>query len=556
MIGFELEDKFAYPSHPVIGAPGAFTNEQLQEIVDYGLERYIQIVPVIQSPAHMAYVLKHPEFKDVRATCERCPEGLNYQACLCDEGAYDLIFDMYQDVIDATKGVDYFFVSTDEVYYAGICDECEPPYRWEDLSSFSRKSRSLAWVKYVRRAHDFLEKRDRRMLAWVEYPVLAEDISELPPDIINGVQRERDQSIDYSSDFLAAQLAIGIDGLNYVSIGSIGNEGLRSIYETLSDPYRHSKVEGVTVWDSENPPIGVFGAAWDDGGPHNETFWLGWSTVAQYGWTPGTPFVEQHVSEFWDTYYGPGVQEMRDIYVALAEQRRFYQRSWDSEEATELKPRVGGYHRKLYDAPRNRTRRTLPRPAMPELFGLEVDPVYVGKYGELVENARELLKANHILREKILDNMYRADRNHYNLEVLLSLADFSRHHNEMIISMQEVENRLQSAEQSDEPQQAVQHLISAYQLADETIRDRRETFQRFKTVWEKSRYPKGRSVNGRDFYHVLDDVKDHIADRRPDLSFYIAPEERINMESWKENLAKIIKQYAAKHHVSAKDLER
>jgi len=73
MLGFELADKFAYPSHPVIGAPGAFTTEDLKEILDYGLERYIQIVPKIQSPAHIHYLLKHPEFEDIRATCDRCP---------------------------------------------------------------------------------------------------------------------------------------------------------------------------------------------------------------------------------------------------------------------------------------------------------------------------------------------------------------------------------------------------------------------------------------------------------------------------------------------------
>jgi N-acetyl-beta-hexosaminidase len=61
-IGFELEDKFEYPTNPVIGAPGAFTVAELQEIVDYGLQRFIQVVPQIQSPAHMAYVLKHPQF--------------------------------------------------------------------------------------------------------------------------------------------------------------------------------------------------------------------------------------------------------------------------------------------------------------------------------------------------------------------------------------------------------------------------------------------------------------------------------------------------------------
>jgi len=84
-IGFELEDKFAYPSHPAIGAPGAFTPAELQEIVNYGLQRYIQVVPVIQAPAHFGYALKHPEFAALRA------DGNNYQAAMCDPRAYDLV---------------------------------------------------------------------------------------------------------------------------------------------------------------------------------------------------------------------------------------------------------------------------------------------------------------------------------------------------------------------------------------------------------------------------------------------------------------------------------
>src|SRR5512147_2415067 len=78
MIAFQLEDKFEYPSHPVIGAPGAFTTAELQEIVNYGLERHIQVVPNVQAPAHLAYVLKHPEFAHLKA------DGNNYQSDLCD----------------------------------------------------------------------------------------------------------------------------------------------------------------------------------------------------------------------------------------------------------------------------------------------------------------------------------------------------------------------------------------------------------------------------------------------------------------------------------------
>ncbi len=141
MIGLEIEDKFEYPSHPVIGAPGAFTANELQELVNYGLERFVQVVPQVQSPAHMAYVLKHPEFAGLKQ------DGINYEICTCDPKAYELVFSMYEDLIKATKGVDYFFVSTDEVYYAGKCDKCKAPYTPEN--------RSLEWCDFANRARDF-----------------------------------------------------------------------------------------------------------------------------------------------------------------------------------------------------------------------------------------------------------------------------------------------------------------------------------------------------------------------------------------------------------------
>jgi N-acetyl-beta-hexosaminidase len=108
-IGFELMDRYEFPRRPVIGAPGAYTKAEMQDLTRYALSRHIQLVPVVQSPAHMRYVLKHPEFAHLRA------DGNNYQACMCNEEAMQLFLDMHQDMIDATPGVDLFFLSTDEV---------------------------------------------------------------------------------------------------------------------------------------------------------------------------------------------------------------------------------------------------------------------------------------------------------------------------------------------------------------------------------------------------------------------------------------------------------
>jgi len=557
MIGFELEDKFAYPSHPVIGAPGAFTTEELQEIVNYGQERYIQVVPVIQSPAHMNYVLKHPEFKNMRANCDRCPpEGLNYQVCLCKEQSYELIFDMYRDVIEATRGVDYFHVSTDELYYAGVCDRCKQPY--------NEKNRSSTWAEYASRAHDFLSKHDRRMLAWVEYPLLAEDISGLPSDIIDAVQR--------GNEFIEAEQDIGMEGLVYVSMqGSedliprnfntgtenSGESRLHSAYTNISFPRGNKGPDEVSAWKSDHPPLGVFGAAWDDAGLHNETFWLGWSTVAQYGWTPEIPSVDQHVTEFMKTYYGPKVKGMADIYRGLQKQADFFERSWEWVEEPNLKP-VYGWWKSLYKNPQPRLRRALPQPALYRLprAGLNALKLeYRDKRNDLVEEAKKIDLQNRLLREKLYENYSRATRNHYNLEVLLSLADFTHHHNRLLITLKKIEDHMVIARESDSPEKTMDVLIAAYHLAEKISKDRKQMFSKFKDVWEVSRFPKGRSVGGKTFFHELDDIKTHWAYQEPDLSFYTAAEERIDLKGWREKLSLIIKEYGENHGLSVKNFE-
>ena len=306
MIGFELEDKFEYPSHPIIGAPGAFTTAELQEIVNYGLERFIQVVPQIQSPAHMAYVLKHAEFADLRA------DGSNYQACMCDPRTYDLIFSMYDDVIKASKGVEYFHVSTDEVYYAGICSKCDKPYNPEN--------RSLCWVEFVQRAHDFLAQRHRKMLAWVEYPFLVEHTHLLPADVINGV-------LGTDPAQIKAEMEHGVRHLAYTSLQ--GDELLFPHHFTFWRKIRihqgrlESAYEEISIRARPANPIGVYGAAWDDSGLHSETFWLGWATVAQYGWNPGLAPVEQTAAEFMNIYYGSDAGPMMEIYREPSESGKF-----------------------------------------------------------------------------------------------------------------------------------------------------------------------------------------------------------------------------------------
>ncbi|MBI3683936.1 MAG: beta-N-acetylhexosaminidase [Acidobacteria bacterium] len=539
-IGFELEDKFAYPSNPIIGAPGAFTAAQLQEIVDYGLERFIQVTPVIQAPAHMGYVLKHRQFAHLRA------DGNNYQACLCDEESYKLIFRMYDDVIAATKGVDYFFVSTDEVYYAGICAKCTEPY--------NEGNRSLKWAGFAQRARDHLAQHGRRMLAWIEYPLLPEHIKLLPSDIIDGVMGDPKYAETEKQKGMRQLIYVSMQGGEYLFPDYFRDfaEGPQGEFERGQASGRlqgaFDSITSSRVWQVN--PIGVFGAAWDDSGLHNETFWLGWSAVAQYGWTPGTPSPEQHAAEFMRLYYGPRATGMAGLYRTMQLQARAWQRTWDRVVSRVRGPGYGNSYGKGIGTTRYDL--TLSPPPLPAPPDLRFEEAVAGKYARFLEEAKARYQENDRLLYSLAGQMHLSDRNQYNLEVLSALARFTGHHWRLLLGLAGAEKSLQRASESarnKKPAEAVGHLVAAHNRVRALERDGAEVFRRLTETYEKSRFPKGQSAGGSRFVHVLDDTKDHWADRTPDLGFMMAPEAGIGLPRWLKDLNQVIQPYAKSHNV-------
>ncbi|MBN2288534.1 MAG: beta-N-acetylhexosaminidase [Candidatus Glassbacteria bacterium] len=541
-IGFEIEDKYEYPRHPVIGAPGAFTRAEMQELTAYALERFIQLVPVVQAPAHLAYVLKHPEFAHLRA------DGSNYQACMCDEEAIALILDMYQDMIDATPGVKYFHVSTDEVYYAGTCEKCRKkrPYNVEN--------RSRTWAEYASRVHAWLAERGRRMLAWVEYPLLGKDIPMLAPDIINGIMGRE-------PEYLAFQKKIGMRQLAYSSM-----QGAELLFPNFfSTTYRGRSTSG-RLQDAMNTvpaglaagadPIGTFAAAWDDSGLHDETFWLGWATVTQYGWTVGKPALDQSVADFMDVFYGPDSPDMVEVYRLLIEGARFYEDLWDQVVSKERGPGYGNSRGKGIGTTRHDL--TLDTPALPGPGSLELERSFSARYREKLDRAAAIEPGNERLVQLLNRNLSRVSRNRYNLEALLSIAYLEKYAIHTALALERVEDYLARAAEraaGNEPAAAVAALVEAYNLAGQVLEKGKWVMDELTRVWEKSRYEKCRSVGGRNFVHVLDDVKDHFADRRPGLDYMSAPFQRMDLEGWRVKLGERLREYAAANNVPVEGMK-
>jgi hexosaminidase len=531
-IAFEVWDKFEFPSHPIIGAPNAFTPKQLQELVDYGLERHIQIVPDMQAPAHFSWVLKHDEFDYLRSGLRPYSE-----ACVCDERTYDLIFELYTDLINATKGVEYFLASTDELFTVGSCDKCDKPYTPEN--------KSLYFAEYVNRADEFLRSKGRKTIAWLEMPLLTKHVELINPEVIDGVGRGHLGYFVDNEEFIEEENKRGIQLINYAPIQ--GGMALFPDYfydrRRLNEAYYELSYSKTLKGDV----IGSFIAAWDDRGLHNETFWLGWATGAQYSWTPGIPSVAQNVSEFMKVYYGQDAVDMEKVYRTLEKGARFYEASMDRMPASDIRRSGidwGGPENKSYRGEFEGRFHIPSLPPLPNMNSMTYEPAYGEKYAEEIERARELRDGNEQITEQIHKNMSITGRNDYNLRVFLALADYQRHHLDLILDLANVQNQFEAAHRNalDDPPLAIVQLTGASDAIAQIIEDRKTMYQSLKEVYEVSQFPKGQSVGGKKFVQQ--------GSGRIDLSFMTEREENLQLDKYKERLDEMIGKYA-----KLKDLE-
>ena len=128
----------------------------------------------------------------------------------------------------------------------------------------------------------------------------------------------------------------------------------------------------------------------------------------------------------------------------------------------------------------------------------------------------------------------------------------------MLASLMEVEDLMMHAAeaQSQERHRDVVSLLSqAHSRVRACLSEREAMWAGLTVTWEKSRYPKGRPVGGRNFVHVLDDLKDHHADRRAGLDYMLEPLENIGLEAWNDGLAQFIRTFAKSRGLEVHELK-
>jgi hexosaminidase len=543
----KLEGHFQYRSAPAVVEPYAMPPAELQSLTDYALARHIQLVPYLDGPAHIAFILKHPQYSKLR----EFPDS-NYEGCATSPELYNLLTGMFQDLLAANKGVSYFYLSTDEPYYVGLAhnSQCDEAARAKELGSVGK-----VLAEFTTKTARWLHDRGRTVVFWGEHPLQPGDIESLPEYLVNGET--------YGPQFDAGFARRGIRSMIYTS--TEGEERQFPEYSLLPPeqrlhPRRGEAVErvaGNARKIASDPArnsakvMGAINAGWADAGVNPETFWLGYAAGTAAAWNPAAD-PQASMKAFYRLFYGPHAVDMERVYGLMSGQAQFWSDSWDTGTSKSRKP-IWGNSNSIFNPKRAAQDQFLPLP--PEVSAeLVYHSNWSADHARRLELAAMFWGQNDELLRLLEDNLQRADFNRYNLQIFLSIARLCRQNLDMLGELGRMDKLLVSAAaaaRNGQADEAVAAADRALVMAQDIRRQRNTVLREVTATWYRSWYPRVEAANGRQFLHELDDVKDHLGDRTVDLSYMVLREVLLPFGEWVEGVREARNHYAAAHGLPA-----
>jgi hexosaminidase len=536
MLIWEWEDKFEYPSHPEIGAPGAFTMKEMQEFTHYAKQFHIQIVPLVQGLGHVSFILKWPQYAHLREL-----PASNFEFCPLKDGSYKLLFDLWQDAIKATPGSEYVHIGSDETYELGKCADCK---KKED-----EIGRSGLYHLFVGKGAAFIQKTGRNAMAW-EAPmgwakgrlqVYDKDMKQEQP-----VVPQKDLVLTESYDYETPDLkyAKQAKSLGYPVFAYDPNPGI----EQLFLPYFFSKDgKGDTVKGSlessfdflkatmgKNVFDGVIRTSWDDSGLPMQAWMLCFATTAAYSWNAAAPSLPEFTTAFFKNRYGNNATGIDILYRLLNEGAYFYMESF--ERRVWAWGEIGKTH--LPDLPRG--------------DALEYDPFWNSQYADRVKAANIFLAKMDTAINICETNLKAGVANRYDIEVFMSLASLTRHTALTYLDLSQLEDAIKQAHEYrfTDLDASYKNLQKAAQIVTDQLSRRDKVFNELVQVWNKTRLEKGMSTKDKPYFFEQDRTR-HFANRVPGMSYLIVDEQQLGLENYLVKLQQYI-QYFGQRFLPAK----
>ncbi len=513
MLIWEWEDKFAYPSHPEIGAPGAFTPAEMKDFTLFARRYHIQLVPLVQGLGHVSFILKWPQYIDLREN-----PSSNWEFCPLKDGSYRLLNDLWKDAADATSGSDYFHIGSDETYELGECDACR--------TKADETGKSGLYQLFVNRSAGYLKSLGRKVMAW-ETPMGWEH-GDSPSKGIQPVSGlVMTESYEYeTADFSCAKKArsLGFEVFAYdpnpgvvpLLVPYYFEKGEKKELRTGSLEKSHMflcDASGSGIFD------GMICTSWDDDDLHNQMWMMHFVNAASCSWNHDSPQPEKFTDLFFRDYYGISSNEPDELFRLLNEGVYYF--TWTMERNVWHYGEIGQTH--LPDLPRG--------------DAVEYDPFWNTQYKDKLEESEAILKKMNRVIELTGSCSGKATRHSYDFEILRTSAELIRHTCLTYIDLSKLEYAIRDAHVSRfaDNKKSLNYLIDAQFILENLLKRRNEVFTDLVSVYEKTRFPKGYSTADKQYFWQQDRAR-HFAFRRPDMSFLIYDEQLLDIEGYLQKL--------------------
>lgn len=489
---WEWEDKFAYQKHPEIGAPGAFTKEEMQQLTRFAAGHHVQIVPLVQGLGHVSYILKHPQHRSLREV----PDSA-WQFCPLKEGSYQLLFDLWDEAMEATPGSEFMHIGCDETYELGVGTEC-------GCKAAADKSGKHALMDmFLKKCMEHVESRGRKVQAWTDH-----ENPERKPWI-------------YTPN-------PGIEPLWLPYFPNVQSSMWRREQATEGPGSFAATSETITKAIDARNTDGSITTSWDDSGLHILAWMPRFICAAEYSWKGNGRDLETWLKRFFVCYYGAQSQDMRELYEDMQQSALFWydtleRRVWHWGEIGKMHPP---------DLPRD---------------DYEFSGYWRVQYRDLLARAME--ESQHLKRElAIIDDNLKRDIGHrYDLEVMRTGVRLMQHNAATLLMLADLEEELGagSNEHFRNRQAALARLKNARALVEANLAERKQVYEQLVAKWEETRLAKGLSLPDRPFVHHRDRAR-HFANRTADMNYLILDEQRLNLDGYLARLNSFIADYEAK----------
>ena len=436
----EFEDKLKYERSPVVGASHAISISDFKALSNYAHERNIEISPLVQGLGHASFILKHPEFKELRDD-----SASDWSFDPLNPATYDVQFNLYKDAIQATPHGKYLHIGGDEVGKLGMSDRAKK-------SGMKPIELQMHWLTMVCR---FAEENGRIPIFWDDMVFKLSNLYEttydpsLPKAEVEKRWKENASLLNENINLFPKNCVYM--RWNYDNPTLSGNMKALEWYRK-NNLSAMAATSGQQIWpmlpraNSNFQPVkdfaritakekldGILLTLWDDTSPHFETYWRGIYDFALFSWNYKDINKNDAHAIFRHRFYGPQLNVATYEFQDSLEQAMTF---WETALIN------------------SGSRENYPQKIDPlDLPEANASGAWSKRNEKKLSAARKEVARYYAVKEKISKSLKAAKRNKYALEIFEQLNELQIYPAQLLLKLEKYDKALSAPEKKQAAQE-------------------------------------------------------------------------------------------------------